>query len=65
MAQALTLDFAQNIRVRRYLCVRHNYIKDSTIFISIFHKGLQAKALAALCAGNSYDLDGAVRNAFI
>jgi len=29
MAQALTLDGAQNKHVRRYLRVRHNYIIDS------------------------------------
>ena len=65
MAQARTLDDAQIKRVQRYLRKRRNHIRDSTIFTFAFNTGLRAKELAALCVGDAYDAEGAVREAFV
>ena len=65
MAQARTLDEAQIKRVQRYLRTRRNSTRDSTIFTFAFNTGLRAKELAALCMGDAYDAEGAVRDAFV
>ena len=65
MAQARTLDDAQIKRLQRYLRTRRNYERDSTIFTFAFNTGLRAKELAALCVGDAYDAQGAVRDAFV
>ena len=65
MAQARTLDEAQIKRVQRYLRTRRNSTRDSTIFTFAFNTGLRAKELAALCVGDAYDAEGAVRDAFL
>ena len=65
MAQARTLDDAQIKRVQRYLRTRRNHTRDSTIFTFAFNTGLRAKELAALCVGDAYDAEGAVRDAFV
>ena len=65
MAQARTLDDAQIKRVQRYLRTRRNSTRDSTIFTFAFNTGLSAKELAALCVGDAYDAQGAVRDAFV
>ena len=61
MAQARTLDDAQIKRVQLYLRTRRNHTRDSTIFTFAFNTGLRAKELAALCVGDAYDVQGAVR----
>jgi len=65
LAQARTLDDAQIKRVQRYLRTRRNHTRDSTIFTFAFNTGLRAKELAALCVGDAYDAEGAVRDAFV
>ena len=65
MAKARTLDDAQIKRVQRYLRTRRNSTRDSTIFTFAFNTGLRAKELAALCVGDAYDTEGAVRDAFV
>ena len=62
MAQARPLDDAQIKRVQRYLGMRRNRTRDSTIFTFAFNTGLRAKELAALCVGDAYDAEGAVRD---
>ena len=65
MPQARTLTESQIKRVQRYLRTRHNYTRNSTTFTYAFDTGLRAKELAALCVGDAYDAEGAVRDALI
>ena len=64
MAQALTLEDAQIKRVQRYLKTRKHSVRDCTIFAFAFNIGLRAKELAALCVGDVYDAQLAVRDRF-
>jgi integrase/recombinase XerD len=64
MAQALTLEDAQIKRVQRYLKTRKHSVRDCTIFAFAFNTGLRAKELAALCVGDVYDAQLAVRDRF-
>ena len=65
MVQARTLDEAQIKRAQLYLRTRRNHTRDNAIFTFAFNIGLRAKELAALCVGDAYDAEGAVRDAFV
>lgn len=64
MAQATTLSEAQIKRALRFCHTRKHTVRDSTILLFSIYTGLRAKELAALCIGDVFDADGAVRAQF-
>ena len=65
MRQAQTLKDAEIRRVLAYCATRQHNARDTTIVVFSINAGLRAKELAALCVGDVYDEQGAVRNSFV
>lgn len=65
MRQAQTLNEAQLRRVLHYCRTRRHPARDEAIIMVSFYAGLRAKEIAALKAGDVFDDEGQVREAFL